>query len=285
MISTKSIEELFLKIFKGTILIIMGLTLIAIVFALITGTYQFAQTPKAPDIAKKAPEKEIDFSNLNQFLQDQEKKRLEQERQRNSRQPEPQSTITRPNNIPTVRFLEDATRLYRCAEEFGKNTGQVLSENDDQKITQNIDLIRRRVEEDAVRSKLRGDRWVTSAVTFTCKALSESSLVALKKEGKVGSVLFSIMDYHRTSWDEIQTEKQDFENSERTRVAQEIRGEETRVAVSKANALRNLIAAAGAFGLFMLLALYLLAAKIETNMRMINESIRQNHVGNIGNKS
>jgi len=48
MAPVKSIEEFFLRIFKVTVLLIMGLALIAILFFVATAAYEYSQTPKEP---------------------------------------------------------------------------------------------------------------------------------------------------------------------------------------------------------------------------------------------
>ena len=65
-----------------------------------------------------------------------------------------------------------------------------------------------------------------------------------------------------------------FEQDEQDRVNQEEREENSRVALSKEAAKFSLLVAAGAFGLFMALALYLIISAIESNLRKINLSIR-----------
>ncbi len=52
----KDFEELFLKIFKIAVLLIMGLAFIAILFFVVTAAYQYSQSPKEPAPAQKAPE-------------------------------------------------------------------------------------------------------------------------------------------------------------------------------------------------------------------------------------
>lgn len=82
------------------------------------------------------------------------------------------------------------------------------------------------------------------------------------------------MNYHQSAWDSISQERQKFENDEQSRVAREKVSEATRIALDRARALTALTSAAAAFAAFMLLAIYLILAKIETNMRDMNESIR-----------
>lgn len=128
--------------------------------------------------------------------------------------------------------------------------------------------------ERAANESWRGEPWVKAAVAFTCKVLADNSIIALKKDGKIGSVFMPTLNFHVSAWDKIQAEKQQFEQSEIQRVASERAAEEARVGLAKVSAIGSFAAAGGAFGLFMLLALLLLGAKIENDLRDINESIR-----------
>lgn len=116
--------------------------------------------------------------------------------------------------------------------------------------------------------------WVKSSVDFTCKTLADTSIITMKKEGKIGAVFLPALGFHLLTWDKIQAEKLEFEQNEEKRVVSERVDEQLRVSAAKASAFSLLIGAASAFALFMMLALYLLGARIENNLRNINESIQ-----------
>ena len=260
---TRNIEELFLRIFKIAILVLMALSLVAIVYFVVTSAFQYGQSPVEPAPAQKAPTKEIGLENLRQWLLDQEKRESDQPRQPANDQRK------------SVQFLEDAVKLYRCSESFGKLVGAEIADSNDATNQQRIGELRGQIEAVATSKDWRGEPWVKAAVTFVCKALEDSAIVALKKEGKVKAVFLPVLNFHLSSWDRIQTERIQFEEREERRVARERNSDEIRVATAKAIALTKLISAGIAFGLFMVLALYLLGAKIENNLRDINEAIRE----------
>lgn len=261
----KSIEELFLKIFKVTVLLVMGIALLAIVVLVATAVYQYSQTPKEPAPAQKATVREIRLEDLQRFLIEKEK------RDSSKGGPAEQQPAGRPISL---RYQEDATALFRCASEFGRQVGVEFEDTNDAVNAQKLQQIRGYVEGSADGSTLRGEPWVKAVVAFTCMALADSSIIALKKEAKVKTLFFPIMAFHLETWDFIQGEKVKFDQGEENRVASERSSEALRVAASKAIAAMCMIAAASAFALFMMLALYLLAAKIENDLREINESIR-----------
>ena len=108
---------------------------------------------------------------------------------------------------------------------------------------------------------------------FTCAALADPAIIAMRKEGKVKSVFIPVLNFHMSAWDGIQDEKSRFEQAERDRVEKERMEEELRIAEARASAVFSATAGGAAFGIFMLLALYLLGAKIETNLRGIDQSL------------
>lgn len=264
VIQVKNIEELFLKIFKVTVLLVMGSALLAILVLLVTAAFQYSQSPKEPAPAQKAVVKEIKLEDLMQFL-------IEKEKRENNK-----GGVTEQQPVGpaiSLRFQEDATVLFRCASEFGKQVGVEFQDVNDAVNAQKLQQIRGYIENSANGSNLRRETWVKAVVKFVCTALTDSSIIAMKKEGKVKNLFFPIMAFHLQTWDFIEAEKVKFERGEENRVASERGAEALRVAAAKAFAVMCLIAAASAFGLFMLLALYLLAAKIENDLREINGSI------------
>lgn len=269
----KNIEELFLKIFKVTVLLVMGMALLAIVVLVATAVYQNSQSPKEPTPAQKAPVREIGLEDLKKFL-------IEKEKRDSSKG---DAAKQQPAGRPTsLRFQEEATALFRCSGEFGKKVGAEIDDTNDAVNAQRLQALRGYVERWADGSSLRGEPWVKAVVAFTCMALADSSIIELKKEQKVKAVFFPVIEFHVGAWDAIQSEKLKFEQREENRVASERSAEALRVAKAKAIAVTCMIGAASAFGLFMVLALYLLAAKIENDLREINESIRAGGLQRVG---
>ncbi|MDP2822666.1 MAG: hypothetical protein Q8O52_08295 [Sulfuritalea sp.] len=103
--------------------------------------------------------------------------------------------------------------------------------------------------------------------------MKDQSLVDLRKENKITNAFTGSIEFHARMWDAIEIEKRRFEQAEQARVSGERAAEHARVAVAKAQAVAHMTAALIAFAVFMALALYLVFAKIETNLRDINESI------------
>jgi hypothetical protein len=264
MIHTKSVEELFLKIFKVTVLVIMSLALVAVLILLVTSIYQYSQSPKEPAPAQKAKVKEIRIDDLKNFL-------IEKEKEDSNKGLVPQQQPA--GRQTSLRFLEEATAIFRCAIDFGKKSGAGIVGINDAENAKLVEDLRGKIER-LSEDPLRGEPWVKAAQSFICMALADTAIIDLKMEQKIKRVFWPVLEFHLKSWDRIQSDKLKFERQEENRVASERSGEALRVMKAKAFALTCLIAAGSAFALFMMLALYLLVAKIENNLRDINETMK-----------
>ena len=263
----RNIEELFLKIFKLAILSVMGLALIAIPLLLASAAFQFLQSPNEPLPARKAPvqEKEIRLESLKQWLIDQER----------GKEIEPASKEPVATSKTTVEFLSEAQALYECSLSFAQAVGAEIpgSADNNEKSKQTIDL-RSRLDDFARIREWRGEPWVKAVVAFGCSAMSDSDVIALKKDGKIPLILGPLINFHLMAWDKIEIEKRRFEQAELNRVRLERTAEIARVRAAKVSAVAQFTAALASFGVFMALALYLILSKVETNLRNIDEAIR-----------
>lgn len=260
----KDLEEFYLKLFKVVVLVFMSVALVSIVVLLLTAAQQYFQSPKEPAPAQKAPHKEVEVEDLKRFLLDREKD-----------DPKQDGPKQLPRELTSLRYQEQANALFRCAEEFGKKVVAEVVQTDDARNAQALQNLRSNLEQQANQSPLRGEPWVQSAVAFTCAVLANETVIALKKEQKLKkAIFFSILEFHGLTWDSIQREKVAFEDREKARVESERAAEVTRVIMAKALAVTCAVAAASLFALFMLLAIYLLASKAESDLREIGEAIR-----------
>ena len=256
----KDFEEFSLKILKVAVLLIMGLALIAILFFVATAAYQYSQTPKEPAPAQKAPEKSINLEDLKTYLIEQEKRNKGGEAAPKQQPGEHQDSL---------RFIQDTISLVQCSDKFRIAIGAAVSSDSDE----DLKILRPQIERTATGSPQRGEPWVKDVVAFTCKVLSDGSIIALKIDEKIGSVFEPTLRFHLSAWDNIQAEKLQFERNEELRVTAERAAEAMRVSMARASAISLLIAAGGAFALLMVLAIYILCTRIENNLRVINGSI------------
>ncbi len=265
-VQVKGAEEFFLKIVKVVILVMMALSLVAIPVLLVYGVANFTVQMKEPEPAKKAPEKDVTADGIQSFLLDLQKKQDEADNF------DPSKKKATEQDQPPGLYLTNAIDVFGCLQKFAVAAELKLPINFDA----NAEALRFRGDLEAMASKPgRGEPYVKSLNAFVCKVLGDPAIVAMKKESKFkGSINSALTRYHNTSWDRIVNERNAYNASEEARVQQELAAEGLRVATTRARAMAALTAAGVAFGAFMLLALYLLMTKIETNMRDINESIR-----------
>lgn len=270
---TERIEELFLKIFKVVILVVMGLGLILAIGLSVYSASLYFQTPKKPEPAKVAPTEEVSVEKLLKQLKPEEAPKQE-EKQSPTETPKSQAP-------QTLKYLEEVTALYRCSIEFAKAVGAVVDETDSAAASRTTEEYRSQLENLADSNERRGVAYVKDAVKFTCAVLKNPQIIALRKENKVSGVFLKVLNFHLREWDRIQNDKAKFERDEALRIAKEEAEEEARVMGAKLQAITMIAAAGIAFAVFMVIALYLIFAKIETNLRRI-----ANHgQGFIANKS
>jgi hypothetical protein len=270
---TERIEELFLKIFKVVILVVMGLGLILAIGLSLYSASLYFQTPKKPAPAQAAPAEEVSVDKLLKQLKPEEAPKQE-EKQAPSESPKAQAP-------QALKYLEEVTALYRCSIEFAKAVGAQVDETDAAAASRTTEEYRSQLENLADSNDLRGPAYVKDAVKFTCAVLKNQQVIALRKENKVSGVFLKILNFHLREWDRIQQDKVKFEREEGIRIAKEEAEEEARVMGAKIQALTMIAAAGIAFAVFMIIALYLIFAKIETNLRRLAIS-GQNLLPNVG---
>ena len=258
---TERIEELFLKIFKVVILVVMGLGLVlAIGFSLYSASLYF-QSPKKPEPVKSAPAEEVSVDEILKQLKPDEPAKQD-EKQTPSESPKAQAP-------QALKYLEDVTALYRCSIEFAKAVGAQVDETDAAAASRTSEEYRSQLETLADANERRGDAYVKDTVKFTCAVLKNPQTIALRKDNEVSEVFLNIFNFHLKEWDRIQLDTVKFEREEKMRVARESVQEEARVMDAKIEALKMIAVAGIAFAIFMVIALYLIFAKIETNLRRI----------------
>ena len=258
---TERIEELFLKIFKVVILVVMGLGLVLAIGLSLYSASLYFQTPKKPAPAKAAPAEEVSVEKLLKQLKPEEPAKQE-EKQAPAESPKGQAP-------QALKYLEEVTALYRCSIEFAKAVGAQVDETDAAAASRTTEEYRGQLETLADANELRGEAYVKDAVKFTCAVLKNPQIIALRKENKVSGVFLKVLNFHLREWDRIQLDKVKFERQEEIRIAKEEDEEDARVMGAKIQAITMIAAAGIAFAIFMIIALYLIFAKIETNLRRI----------------
>jgi hypothetical protein len=271
--STKSgtTEELFLKIFKTVVLFIMALALLVTAAALCFAAYQYFQSPKAVTPAAKAKPEQVNIQEFLNELKNQSKPR----EQAPAAEPAPTETVPKP---ASTKYLDEAKTIAGCAKDAYASAERQKDIFNDEFITN----LRQELEAVADTSRFnRGQSYITDATVISCELFKHPDVIALLKEKKDFEIFFPIVNFHLNAWDSLRSKEQRFNDDEETRVTQEEAAELERVAASKAQALFTLMVAAGAFGLFMAIALYLIIAAIESNLRSINTNLHLIRIGDV----
>lgn len=261
---TSSLEEIFLKIFKVVILIVMTLTLVVAAGAVLYAVYEYAQTPKEPAPAKKAPEKSV---NIDDFLNSLKKNSPAEEK---SDPEEPKAE--QPAKPEPIKYKDEAKKIVGCFRESSKqasisgvNTGDDATEDFRKQLQRAADA----------KDGDRGQTYVDNAVKIACEIYLHPSVIQFRKSNKDQELFYSVLKFHIKAWDAIKEEARQFEKDEETRITNERNEEELRVSLARQSAKFSLLVALGAFGLFMTIALYLIFAAIESSVRKLSVSIEE----------
>ena len=232
----------------------MGLALLTTVGALIYAAIEYSQKPKEPVPAKTAPAETV---NIDDFL-----KKIQQSKKVEAPPPNEDAEEAKPEEPKQEKpsekkFLNEAKQLFACAIEFDLKTKQYTGVDEE-----GIRLWLQRNADDHKHE--RGQAWVTDSVKFNCSVLGNQQIIEFAKKKPEIKFLMESYFYHIEKWDEKEE-----------RIESERREDEARVFAAKARAIVVLAVAGGAFGLFMLLALYLIFSAIESNLRNINANIEK----------
>lgn len=254
-------EELFLKIFKVVILVVMTLALTATAGALMFAAYQFTQSPKAIAPAQKAPVKSV---TTDEFL-----------KQLNAEAPKvaPKTDEPQPAPIATpepIKYKAEASKIMGCFQESNTLAGIVQAETAP---TAGEDFRKKLQEVADLKSKDRGQPFVTDAAKLTCEILLHAKVIEHRKAKPESEIFFPVLNFHMNAWDDLKDAAKKFEANENEKFSREERDEQMRIAGVKDAAKFTLLVAAGAFVLFMALAISLIVAAMESNLRRISVSL------------
>jgi len=249
-------EELYLKIFKVVILVVLTLTLVISVVMLLKGAGEYFATPSSAPAAKTAPPPNVSIDN---FINSLDPKKPE----------EPQQKPVQEEEKPPVKD----TRLDDMVEKYVGNIWIYVDAYQKACV-----VPKEATKEEFMKGfpkhimkewfRIWGENFAQSQDKFEKAVLSNQKVInyCKEKEGKAG-ILFRSLDWHKDQYAKQVREGEKFEKEEAARVAQFEREENARVAMKKAEAFASLMIALSSFGTFMMLALLLIFSKIESNLR------------------
>lgn len=119
----------------------------------------------------------------------------------------------------------------------------------------------------------RGNEFAISEDAFVKDILGNPEVVKLCKSGRLG-IFFSVLEFHRSNWDRQVQDGKLFEAGEQERLKAFEQAEANLAASRKATSSQAFLGGAMAFGLFMCVALVLIFARLESNLRGVNTIVR-----------
>jgi hypothetical protein len=244
------IDIAFLNITKWLLLFVMSISILsAIGFAIFSGISYLDSRPKDVDvnIQLSVPQEKEDF--ITELL-----------RQQNERPPERPDDPSGEAISPNLRYTPQATRVIRCIEEFRRKTGEMALTQDEARSFRNE--LERSMEQYSDYGDY-GGRFVDAFVSFTCELLADLRMVRLGTEGRLPPIIGPALVYFESSW-EVSVER-------RNRALAE---ESNRALEAKTRAITLISASGISLASFVLLAFYLMFARMESNLRGVSAEIR-----------
>lgn len=263
--ASSALEESYLRIVKWIVVALMSLALVAVAVAIPYALFQYTQTPKPAAPAQSAPTKSIGASDLKNFLQEEERKRQEQERRAKELGAAAPYSVPASQTTMVLRFMNEANDLMACTDEFRRLADIPSVPKTEAQKLEDLNRLRNEIEQ-LSRDSTRGDRWVAEMSAFVCHLLREPELAQLRKDGKVTQVFYPAIQFHAAAWTRIANERAAFDHKEQARVDADEAAELARVGAAKVKAMAAMGVAGAAFLAFMVMALYLIFARIERNL-------------------
>lgn len=262
------LEIIFLRIFRYVVVLAMALGILMTAVYLLKGLINFSATPQKPMPEKKFTEKKIE-DGIDGLL-----KSLKPVKETDSKDKgEAQKTEVKKVDVVLFKYQTQSNKAYQCLLTFNAKA-KIEVKNDpglQQKVAENF---RAWVEKTADNPRFeRGEKWVNSLEAFVCGLPNNDKVLKFKIDNPDIAIADALFLHHINGWDENIRAAKNHEKSEERRIARERANAEAEANAKKIQGTTDLIFSASAFGIFMFLAMYLIFAKIESNLLSINSAI------------
>ena len=246
----------------------MSLLLIATVICIVVALFNLTAKAKEPEPAKEPLKTEITPDDFLKSL---------------TPPPAPAQTPNqqlKPGESPRPSVLlyhEQAKKIYECASSIAGKAGITVDTSSSSEIANQIENLRSQLERVAD-NRVDGTKqdeaaWIDAVSEFVCVLSNTPAVIEARKAEKIKGIVIPAINYHLNTWENKKKSDRDFRLKEAKRVASERATEELRVIGDRAQAATLGMVAGGSFLAFMALALYLLLAKMETNLRGIEKAV------------
>ena len=251
------VEEAYLRLFRIALLVLLTLVLVATVAMAVQGAMNAMTKPKAIQPAREAPAPAV---GIEAFIEEFDK--------------EPMRDTPPPTDAGGARAKPDTTLDDKVTAQIRKLYGYFDGYQQVCRIPLDAQVDQRTFESSFDRRMMRnlfkelGDPYIESQAGFEKALLSHPRIIEIcvEKRGRA-QVFWTSMNWHLDQWRVKIKESEDFAVAETERVERETIAEAARVAATKAAGIQQLLISLGMFGAFFSLALLLIFAKIESNLR------------------
>ena len=252
------IEEGYLKLFRIAILVVLTLVLVATVAIGVQGALKTTARPKAIEPAKTAPAPAV---SVEEFLKEFDK---QPEAEAEAPAGPADAAPAQPDTTLDDKVSAQIARLYGYFDGYQRACRIADDARVDQRTFEasfNRRVMRGLLEE-------LGDPYFQSQDGFEKALLAHPRVIEIcvQRQGRA-QVFWNSMNWHLEQWRAKIKEGEEFEAAELERVEAETAAEAERVIAEKAAGKAQLMVAAGLFAVFISLALLLIFAKIESNLR------------------
>lgn len=254
---TKGIELSLLGIFRGGVVVVMLLLVVVTLVLLSMGIYNWTSSHMTtiPEPAKSTLPVPISKDSFLQSLQ-------------------PKATATTPATQSDAssqlaidngeaKFRQQAEKLWVPVSKYQSDCALVTP----LKYQEFIETLRESPLKEILES--RGEVFAQNQLEFVSATLGSTEILQLCKSGQQG-LFFATLEFHRNQWDIENQRIKDFDESERLRLNGFKDAEKEKSSSKLSFAYDSFRGAAIVFGLFMSLALLLVFARIELNLRRVS---------------
>lgn len=251
------IEDAYLKIFRIALLVLLTLVLVASLAMAVQGARKAMSKPEAIQPAREAPAPAV---GIEAFIEEFDKQPMPDT-------PPPSDaggSPAKPDTALDDKVTAQIRKLYGYFDGYQQACRIPLEAQVDQRTFENS--FDRRVMRNLF--KELGDPYIESQAAFEKALLSHPRIIEIcvERRGRA-QVFWTSMNWHLEQWRVKVKESEEFAVAEAERVERETAEEAARVAAAKAAGVQQLLISLGMFGAFISLALLLIFAKIESNLR------------------
>ena len=252
------IEEAYLKLFRIALLVILTLVLVATLAMAVQGGLKAMTKPQAIAPAREAPAPAV---GVDEFIKEFDKQPMPEA------PPPVDAAPAEPDTALDDKVTAQIRKLYGYFDGYQRAC----------RIPADAQVDQRTFESSFNRRVMRGlfaelgDPYIASQAAFEKALLSHPRIIeiCIERQGKA-QVFWASMNWHLDQWRLKVEEAEEFTVAEAERVERETAEEAARVAAAKAAGMQQLLIALGMFGAFISLALLLIFAKIESNLRGVH---------------